>query len=149
MSEALDLPVDYEPDSRAGALMTLLQHEMRQMPALPLALPFPRHAALAKSCKRFLDEPTPHETIDDWAAALNLSRRAFTRLFRSETGLSFMAWRQQACLFAALPRLIAGDPVTAIAVDLGYNNPASFTTMFKRALVRLTAGLPAQYRLVA
>jgi len=134
MSEALDLPVDYEPDSRAGALMTLLQHEMRQMPALPLALPFPRHAALAESCKRFLDEPTPHETIDDWAAALNLSRRAFTRLFRAETGLSFMAWRQQACLFAALPRLIAGDPVTAIAIDLGYNNPASFTTMFKRAL---------------
>jgi AraC-like DNA-binding protein len=134
LTEALDLPVDYDPDSRAGALMTLLQHEMRQMPVLPLALPFPRNAMLARHCRRFLDQPTPHETIDDWSAALGLSRRAFTRLFRRETGLSFGAWRQQACLFAALPRLIAGEPVTAIAIDLGYDNPASFTTMFKRAL---------------
>lgn len=134
MSEALDLPVDYDPDSRAGALMTLLQHEMRQMPVLPLALPFPRHPALAKYCRRFLDRPTAHETIGDWSLSLGLSRRAFTRLFRRETGLSFVAWRQQACLFAALPRLVAGEAVTAIAIDLGYDNPASFTTMFRRAL---------------
>ena len=32
-----------------------------------------------------------------------MSRRAFTRLFRRETGMSFMAWRQQACLLCALP----------------------------------------------
>jgi len=134
MAEALDLPVNYEPESRAGALMTLLQHEMRQMPVLPIALPFPQHAALARRCRQFLDQPTPHETIDHWAADLGLSRRAFTRLFRRETALSFVAWRQQACLFAALPRLIAGESVTAVAIDLGYDNPAAFTTMFKRAL---------------
>lgn len=134
LAEALDLPVDYDPDSRAGALMTLLQHEMRNMPVLPLSLPFPRHPALAARCRKFLDHPTPHETIEDWGQNLGISRRAFTRLFRRETGLSFVAWRQQACLFAALPRLVAGEPVTAIAIDLGYDNPASFTTMFKRAL---------------
>ena len=134
LAEALDLPVDYDPDSRAGALMTLLQHEMRNMPVLPLSLPFPRHPALAARCRNFLDHPTPHETIEDWSQSLGISRRAFTRLFRRETGLSFVAWRQQACLFAALPRLIAGESVTAIAIDLGYDNPASFTTMFKRAL---------------
>jgi AraC-like DNA-binding protein/mannose-6-phosphate isomerase-like protein (cupin superfamily) len=134
MTEALEVPVEYEPDSRAGALMTLLQHEMRQMPVLPLSLPFPRHPALAARCRRFLDQPTPHETIEAWAQALGFSRRAFTRLFRRETGLSFVAWRQQACLFTALPRLIAGEAVTAIAIDLGYDNPAAFTAMFKRAL---------------
>ena len=134
LAEALDLPVDYDPDSRAGALMTLLQQEMRNMPVLPLSLPFPCHPALAAHCRKFLDHPTPHETIENWGQSLGISRRAFTRLFRRETGLSFVAWRQQACLFAALPRLIAGEPVTAIAIDLGYDNPASFTTMFKRAL---------------
>ncbi|MEJ1976532.1 MAG: AraC family transcriptional regulator [Acetobacteraceae bacterium] len=77
---------------------------------------------------------TPHETIDGWSSALGMSRRAFTRLFRRETGLSFVAWRQQACLFAALPRLFAGEPVTAVAIELGYDNPAAFTTMFKRLL---------------
>ena len=63
-----------------------------------------------------------------------MSRRAFTRLFRRETGLSFVNWRQQACLVAALPRLVAGETVTTIALDLGYDNPAAFTTMFKRVL---------------
>jgi AraC-like DNA-binding protein len=65
---------------------------------------------------------------------LGMSRRAFTRQFKRETGLSFVSWRQQACLFAALPRLVAGEPVTTVAIDLGYENPASFTTMFKRIL---------------
>ncbi|HYP63065.1 MAG TPA: helix-turn-helix domain-containing protein [Acidocella sp.] len=63
-----------------------------------------------------------------------MSRRAFTRLFRHETGMSFAPWRQQACLLAALPRLIAREPVTLVALDLGYDNPAAFTAMFKRAL---------------
>lgn len=134
MAEAVDLPVDYDPDSRAGAVMALIQHEMRQLPALPLFLPFPAHAKLAERCRRFLEKPDPHDTIDAWGAALGISRRAFTRLFRRETGLSFAEWRQQACLAAALPRLVAGAPVTAVALDLGYDNPAAFTAMFKRVL---------------
>ncbi len=134
MLEAVDLPVDYEPDSRAGALMQLLQHEIRLLPVLPLALPLPRHDILAAQCKRFLAEPTPHETIDDWCEILAMSRRSFTRLFRRETGLSFAVWRQQACLFAALPKLTGGVSVTTIALDLGYENPAAFTSMFKRLL---------------
>jgi AraC-like DNA-binding protein len=134
MMEAVNQPVDYDPESRAGALMALIQHEMRQLPALPLSLPLPEHPALAAQCRRFLAHPTPHATIDAWSAILGLSRRHFTRLFRQETGLSFAAWRQQACLFAALPRLIAGEPVTTVALDLGYDNPAAFTAMFKRSL---------------
>jgi AraC-like DNA-binding protein len=55
-------------------------------------------------------------------------------MFREETGLSFVAWRQQACLVAALPRLAAGESVTTVAMALGYDNPAAFTTMFKRLL---------------
>jgi AraC-like DNA-binding protein len=63
-----------------------------------------------------------------------MSRRSFTRLFRQETGLSFVEWRQQACTVAALPRLAAREPITNIAMDLGYDNPAAFTAMFKRML---------------
>jgi AraC-like DNA-binding protein len=46
--------------------------------------------------------------------------------------MSFTEWRQQACLLTALPRLAGGEPVTAIALDLGYDSPAAFATMFKR-----------------
>ena len=74
------------------------------------------------------------DAIENWAGPLGMSRRTFTRLFRRETGLSFVDWRQQACLISALPRLVAGEPVTAVALDLGYDNPAAFTAMFKRVL---------------
>ena len=53
---------------------------------------------------------------------------------RRETGLSLSTWRQQACLFAALPRLAGGEAVTSVALDLGYENVAAFTTMFRRML---------------
>lgn len=133
MSEAQSMPLAYEEDARARALMELIRHEMGRLPALPLSLPYPSREPLASRCRRFMREPNIHDGIDAWADELGMSRRAFTRLFRRETGLSFVAWRQQACLIVAMPRLAAGEPVTAVAGDLGYENPAAFTLMFKRA----------------
>lgn len=63
-----------------------------------------------------------------------MSRRAFTRFFRKETGISLSTWRQQAAVFTALPRLAAGEAVTAVALDLGYDSVAAFTTMFRRTM---------------
>ncbi len=89
---------------------------------------------MAERCHAFLEAPRANDTIDRWADALAMNRRSFTRLFRRETGMSFADWRQQACLAVALPRLAEGVPVTAIALDLGYDSPAGFSTMFKRVL---------------
>ncbi|MGE0340098.1 MAG: helix-turn-helix domain-containing protein [Xanthobacteraceae bacterium] len=133
LREAIELPPEYEEGGRADALMKLILYEMPRLPALPLSLHYPAHGLLADCCRDFIRRPSIHATIDDWSRALAMSRRSFTRLFRRETGLSFAAWRQQACLLSALPRLAAGEPVTAVALDLGYENPAAFTTMFKRA----------------
>lgn len=132
MTEAVELPVEYDLNGRAGALMSLIRHEVRQLPVLPLSLPYPAQETLAARCRQFVQRPDIHETIDDWSAALAMSRRAFTRFFRRETGLSFAAWRRQACLISAMPRLAAGESVTTVAMGLGYENPAAFTTMFKR-----------------
>ncbi|MBS7544261.1 AraC family transcriptional regulator [Ancylobacter oerskovii] len=134
LAEAVFVPAEYDPRGRDGALMALVQHEIPRLPALPLSLPLPGSKALAGLCRAFLHAPTPHARIDSWSEAVGMSRRTFTRLFRRETGLSFVAWRQQACVMAALPRLAAGHPVTAVAIDLGYDNPAAFTAMFKRIL---------------
>lgn len=134
IARAVDVPADYDPDSHDGAVMALIRYEMLHLPAQPLTVPFPSSPALAERCRRFLQRPAVHETIEQWCDELGVSRRAFTRLFRRETGLSFLEWRQQACLAAVLPRLVAGEAVTAVALDLGYDNPAAFTAMFKRVL---------------
>ena len=103
ITEALSLPPEYELEGRPGALMQLLQYEMQRLPVLPLALHYPAHGRLSELCRQFLRRPNIHETIDAWAEALSVSRRSFTRLFRRETGMSFVAWRQQACLLCAMP----------------------------------------------
>jgi len=131
---AADLPPEYNVDSRDGLVMALLVAEAANAAVIPLAAPFPSSPALASKCHAFLARPDASQTIDAWSAELGVGRRAFTRTFRRETGMSFVAWRQQACLLAAFPRLAAGESVTAIALDLGYDSPAAFSTMFRRLL---------------
>lgn len=132
--EAAELPADYPLDSREGRLMALLLDEIAAMPTLPLNAPLPRHPRLAHLCRTLLDKPSLNVDIDTMARDANMSRRSFTRLFRRETGMSFGAWRQQACLLGALTRLDGGEPVTRIALELGYGSSSAFTAAFRRAL---------------
>jgi mannose-6-phosphate isomerase-like protein (cupin superfamily) len=94
--EAVDVSVAYEEGSRAAAIMNLLLLELRAAQTHALAVPFPTDLKLAVLCRGFLQEPSAHATIDDWAQELAMSRRAFTRAFRRETGLSFAEWRRPA-----------------------------------------------------
>lgn len=123
-----------EGNQRIDLIMPLLLDVVSKLPERALGLPFPADARLANLCRRFVANPSPRLVIDDWAKELSMSRRAFTRAFRRETGLSLSTWRQQACLFAALPRLAGGEAITSVALDLGYESIAAFTTMFKRML---------------
>lgn len=132
--ETADLPLPYEKGSRTDLIFSLLVAEVIRAPALPLDIPFPADPRLAQRCRACLEHPSPHESIDDWCRELAMSRRTFTRRFREQTGMSFAAWRRQASIFAALPRLAAGDPVTTIAFDLGYESASAFTTMFRRVV---------------
>lgn len=134
IAEAVLLPFGVPLEGRAGLLLSLLLHEVPNLPERPLGLPFPTDARLVALCRRFVAAPSPHATIDEWADMAGMSRRSFTRLFQRQTGLSLSTWRRQACLFAALPRLADGQSVTEVALDLGYDSVPAFTTMFKRML---------------
>jgi len=119
---------------RHDLVMALLLEEVLRLPDRPLGLPFPSDTRLAALCRGFMENPSARLVIDDWAERLAMSRRAFTRFFRKETGISLSTWRQQAAVFTALPRLAAGEAVTAVALDLGYESVAAFITMFRRML---------------
>ncbi|WP_138466122.1 helix-turn-helix domain-containing protein [Poseidonocella sp. HB161398] len=122
------------PDPRAEMLAGLLIAEISRLEEQPLALPLPQDPRLLRLCRAFLEAPSARLSLKDWAARAAMSRRSLTRRFRAETGLSPEGWRQQACVLCALPRLVAGMPVTSIALDLGYDSPAAFATMFRRHL---------------
>jgi AraC-like DNA-binding protein len=132
--EAVDVSVAYEEGSRAAAIMNLLLLELRAARSHALAVSFPAGVKLAALCRDFLREPSARATIGDWARELAMSRRAFTRLFRRETGLSFAEWRRQAAVLQAVERIAGGEAITTIAHDLGYGSSAAFSSMFRRVL---------------
>lgn len=140
--EAANLPVNYDPEGRGAKIMSLVVEEVRIAPVRPLCVPMPRHRALARSCRQFMQAPSLRESTERWATNLELTRRTFTRLFRKETGLSFGEWQRRACLHVAILRLLDGETVTNIALDLGYSSPAAFTAMF----TKLVGASPVDYR---
>jgi AraC-like DNA-binding protein len=134
LMEAVELPLTYDPTGRDGVLVDLLLHELVRSVPLPLHIPLPSDGRLLELCQTFLHQPNAHQSPQQWADQLHVSLRTFNRLFRQQTGLSFSQWRQRACVVLALARLAAGDAVTRIALDFGYDSPAAFSTMFRRIL---------------
>jgi AraC-like DNA-binding protein len=131
---ACALPLSYDEAGPAGRLMTLILDEIAALPTVALDLPLPRDARLGRICRALSAEPGATRTLSDWGREAGASPRTLARLFVKETGLTFAAWRQQARLLAATAMLGAGEPITRIALDLGYESPSAFTAMFKRAL---------------
>ena len=132
--QAVDIPALYDLARREGLVMSLLLHEIAEMAPLSLNAPLPDQPRLATACRRLLAEPSLEIGIDDMTRQVGMSRRTFTRLFRQQTGISFVEWRQQACLLAAVVRLGNGEAITQVATDLGYSSPSAFTSVFRRVL---------------
>jgi len=139
--EAVKLPVDYRKEARDGRIMALILDELRAARILPLRLPMPREPRLTRICNAVISAPALRRSLASWGDEVGASSRTLARLFRREAGMSFGAWCRQARLVDALARLAEGQKVTTVALDLGYDSPSAFTTMFRRHL----ATTPSRY----
>jgi AraC-like DNA-binding protein/quercetin dioxygenase-like cupin family protein len=131
---AATLPRWYAPGSRDERIMLLMLDEIRELPAAPLHLPEPTDPRLRRITTALQRDPADHRTLAVWARQVGASSRTLTRLFRAETGMTFQQWQRQARLLAGLLRLAAGQPVTTVAMEVGYDSPSAFIAMFKDAL---------------
>ena len=139
---ATELPLRYDENGPAGHVVALLLDELHGAGTLPLQLPMPRDKRLRQICQTLLATPGDPRTLEQWASSANASARTLARLFVAETGLTFGAWRQQARVLEAMGRLGSGEPVTEVALDLGYDSVSAFSAMFRRA----AGASPRQYR---
>lgn len=130
--EAMRIKQPYDVTSRDGRLMALLLDELHTLPALPLHLPQPADARLRQICGELQARPESASTLADWALKLDVDVKTIQRLFAKETGMTFGQWRQQTRLLRALEYLANGDKIVDIALELGYDSPSAFATMFKR-----------------
>lgn len=127
-------PPAYDEAGRGGHLAALVLDEIVRAPATPFAAPVPADPRLAKLARALIAGPGSTLGIDDWADAVGVSRRTLTRLFRSQTGLSFGAWRRRLRLLEASARRADGEPVERVAASLGYRSVAAFRAMARREL---------------
>ncbi|AXF14028.1 AraC family transcriptional regulator [Paraburkholderia caledonica] len=128
---ALDTP-GISP-AREQLLGALAIDELTRSEPLPLSVPMPNEKRLRALCEAVIADPTPGESLEQWAASVGASTRTIARLFRQELGVSFSQWRQQAILARAIPLLSQGRPLSHVAQELGYQSQSAFSAMFRRA----------------
>ncbi|MGC0155603.1 AraC family transcriptional regulator [Chromobacterium vaccinii] len=121
-------------DQKEGRLLDLLIDEIQWSGEAALPLPPLNDQRLQRVCSAILAAPGDKRGLNEWAEMVGASSRTLARLFQQELGVSYLYWRQQVCAMAALPRLGAGEPVTLIASDLGYETPGAFSSMFRRIM---------------
>jgi len=131
---AVALPIDYDEDGADGRLIGVLLDQIQTLPETPLHLPMPTDTRLQKITETLTRNPADPQSLEDWATTAGASSRTLTRLFTAETGMTFRQWRQQVRLLEALARLADGEPVTAVALDLGYDSQSAFISMFRKSL---------------
>lgn len=132
---------EYAPGSPQARIMAVILDQIRVQPVASLALQMPTDPRLLKVAQALVTDPADRRDLDEWGREVGASKRTLTRLFPAQTGMSFREWRQQRRLLRALELLAAGQKVTAVALELGYDSTSSFIAMFRRCL----GATPARY----
>ena len=138
---AVGLPRLYPLRGPEERLLMVTLDQIKAMIIAPLELPIPEDERLYRIYQRISINPGESRTLDEWGKVVGATGRTLARRFRLETGMSFGQWRQQIRILEALKRLGMKEPVTTVALELGYDSPSAFISMFKKALGKT----PGQY----
>ncbi|AGL16298.1 AraC family transcriptional regulator [Actinoplanes sp. N902-109] len=134
LREVLAYLLDAGPDDPARpAAESLMVHLIIPCPAHDIAIAVPADQRLRMIAERLLADPSDQRELADWADFAHASVRTLTRLFRTETGLSFAEWRTRVRVRAAIQKLSTGTPVGVTARHVGYRKTSAFIAAFQRA----------------
>lgn len=132
--------VSFRNPAHARLVSVLLDH-LHTMELGAFHLPLPRDARAKRIAALLHDRPGDGRSLAELSRIAGASKRTIERLFQFETGLGFRKWRQQLRLGHALRLLAAGEAVTNVAFEVGYDSVSSFISVF-----RMTFGqTPGQY----
>jgi AraC-like DNA-binding protein len=118
-------------DSERRHLEAVAFDQLRRCPAEPLHLPEPDDDRLRAISVLLHEDPGDSRTLAELGREVGAAERTLSRLFRQQTGMSFPQWRTQLRLHRALILITSGDPVTAVAVAVGFANPSAFIAAFR------------------
>jgi AraC-like DNA-binding protein len=123
-------------DPAARRLARLLLDQLATLPVEPLQLPMPLDPRARRAAEALRADPGGRGVTARVARAAGASQRTLERLFLEETAMTLGRWRRRMRLVEALRLLAAGEPVTRVALDVGYATPSAFIEAFRRELGR-------------
>jgi len=112
---------------RAGLLAELALFELAETEDAATFMPMPADPRARRVAELVLADPAKGHELDDLAHAAGTSARTITRLFPSETTLTFKGWRQRARVMAAIAALGTGQAsIKQVSARLGFSSVAAF-----------------------
>jgi AraC-like DNA-binding protein len=119
---------------RTRLLLKLVMLELDRAEDSATFIPLPHEPRCRRAADIVLGDPTAAHEIETLARAVGTSARTLSRLFSTETQLSFKSWCQRARIAAAIERLAmeANLSVKQLAADLGYASVPAFSHAFRQ-----------------
>jgi AraC-like DNA-binding protein/mannose-6-phosphate isomerase-like protein (cupin superfamily) len=123
---------------RAEILIRLVLLELHEAEDSATFIPLPHEPRCRRAADIVLADPTGSHEIETLARSVGTSARTLSRLFASETQLSFKSWCQRARIAAAIQKLSteANVSVKQVASDLGYASVPAFSHAFRQVTGR-------------
>jgi AraC-like DNA-binding protein len=140
LREQSDKPLSKAETAR---LLAVLRDRVARLPHCREVIADKLDRRLSPVVLAVFENPTLNHTLGGWARTAGATERTLARLFRRTFGMTFLEWRQRILMDEALRRLQAGEPVTVVALDLGYSTPSAFSHAFHKA----TGVPPSQFDL--
>src|SRR5476651_884140 len=125
---------DRNDPERTELLVKLAMLELHQAEDSATFIPLPQEPRCRRAADIVLGDPTASNEIETLAREVGTSARTLSRLFSSETQLSFKSWCQRARIAAAIERLSiqANASVKQLAAELGYASVPAFSHAFRQ-----------------
>jgi AraC-like DNA-binding protein len=118
-------------DSQHVHLAEVFLDRLAKAERVMLHVPMPSSARFAQLSRQLREDSAVDISVPLFARRIGVSTRTLQRLFREETGMRFVEWRQRLKLIHAIARLSTGATVTEAGADAGYANTSAFIAAFR------------------
>jgi AraC-like DNA-binding protein len=120
--------------ARTEVLVSLSLLELHEAEDSATFIPLPQEPRCRRAADIVLGDPTGSHDIESLARTVGASARTLSRLFASQTQLSFKSWCQRARIAAAIEKLSTEPNVSIkqLASDLGYASVPAFSHAFRQ-----------------
>lgn len=130
--EARNTAPDYQWDDADGLLLRLIVSKLSDAQIAMHNVPLPKDARLLKMLAMLLENPAINLSLEAWGSELGASTRTLSRLFKRETGLSYVEWKNRLKIQIAISQMAKGESISNVSMLLGYNSHSAFSHMFKQ-----------------